>query len=295
MSFWTDIRHPLAGAVGGVGLIGGLAYDAVTSDGLFGHNNGDGSGNQYYVPRPGEIDPASANPYAYAEIKKMQGYRDQYNDYTDPEMYKELAARRASAAEMNTANRYGRIGLAGSSVAFGAQDDAAYAENLRTLEERRGALQNAYSMSQGIGQGISSIQNTDYTARMAEYQQWLNAKNQEQANDAAMWSTIGTVGGGVAGAFLGGPMGAMAGASIGGSLGGLAGGGGAQRQPAGGMSPMGMMNTGWGNQMGAVPDYSQYPGVTGPGSFWANNPYGYASEAPMTGSMFNGSYPGLSY
>lgn len=183
-----------------------------------------GSDDTITYENPGTIDLQRENPALYAELQNLQELRGQFradSSYAlDPARYD--ARMRDSMATNQTAmqNRFANMGLAGSSTAMGAMNESdrltQFAWDDRRLNDMMNAMKMEAALSGQIGGNINAIQG-----------QFANTQNnilglQQQANaqEQQMWSTLATVGGGIAGTLLAPGVGTAVGAGLGGQVGG---------------------------------------------------------------------------
>ncbi len=197
-----------------------------------------GGGEDVTYYNPGTINLKDTNPEAFKEVDFLRNLREQYKgdvmNALNPGNYSERAGHDIINAQTRIQNQYAQAGLANSSASFGAQNEAVNSIN-RSYDEQRvndllRSLQTEAALSGQISNGIYGIQN-QFSNTQNQYNQ---AIQQDNANQAALWGSIIGAAGTVAGAAVGGPAGAMAGASL---FGGMAGGGGGGYSPPASPSP----------------------------------------------------------
>lgn len=187
----------------------------------------DGDGN-FLFHNPGTIDLASANPELYAQLQKAYGYHDQFNqfaqDYTDPSRYDSLTDLYATRASTDLGNRYAEMGLGGSSMAMGAQNQAVQNVDQQMIERKLNDRLRLTQMNQLLSGSENSLIDTmqnrysNFQNSMANFdtQQAIASSNANSALAQGIGSVVGT---GV-GLLAGGPAGGIIGGSLGGKLGG---------------------------------------------------------------------------
>jgi hypothetical protein len=199
----------------------------------------DQDGNEISLKNPGQIDLQQANPDLWAQLERMKGLQGQFSQfssqYLDPNRY---ASRRSDAmmrADVGAQNRAARMGLAGSSAAFGASDEAVRQAGFSWDDREMNDNLRATQMEQMLNGDVTKTIMGGQAAYGAFQQQYVDlamgaeAQNaQASSQNASMWggilSAIGTIGGAAAGFAVGGPAGAYAGGAAGGALGHAAGG-----------------------------------------------------------------------
>lgn len=196
----------VGGTLGGLpgAIVGGVAGDSM--GGFFGGSDG------FDLQDPGLIDLAKANPELYKELQYSRGRRDNFDNfaqqYTDPARYEQLRQLQRERAMVSNTNQFANIGLAGSSAAIGAGNEAASRVDMamidRQLADRMRIEQMDALLSGQVRGGISGIQNSFAQFQTQRMNAYLGKQQIDQADRAAILGAAGSIGGAVLGGGMGG-------------------------------------------------------------------------------------------
>lgn len=155
----------------------------------------------------GDEGPQSPDQRDY--VTRQRSEYDQWAEqYTNPQRYAEMGDYLTNQQVSANDNRMASMGLAGSSAALGANNEAIRRTGFgmwdRQLRDRN-AIEGTRNSMTGM------LNSMDMAA--------LNREIAAQNADSQMWGSILSAGGMIAGAAIGGPMGAGVGGQIGGMMG----------------------------------------------------------------------------
>ena len=144
-----------------------------------------------------------------AKIKEFYDRMNAPLDMNDPEV-KQAVATGTNLAQAQSARTGVQGGLSQAGITKAGLD------SMNPIRQfRQGLGLQALGLANNREQGLRNLANQKY---QMERENSLAGYKSKQANDQALWGTIGGVAGGVIGAYAGGPAGAAAGSQVGSGL-----------------------------------------------------------------------------
>lgn len=169
------------------------------------------NGAQMGVQNPGSIDISQTNPALSGDIDAMKSLGVNANQMVDnafdPHYFDQLKGVMKSNQETSTNNQFARMGLAGSSAAAGAVTQGDTNIDLSMLQRQQGMQMQALNAAGGVDKSIAGMQlqgqgqyNQFQQSGLDAYFGLVNAQNQAQASNNAMWGAM--IGGAASGAGM---------------------------------------------------------------------------------------------